>query len=173
MKIWLLLILVGLMSFGARAGMLTNAPAGIELPDQFERPQKLSFPNTNLTVLTLADRKGSQQIAGWVELVAEKFGSRVNVRGIADVSGVPRLLRGAVRSAFRKEQSYPVMMDWAGDVVKRFSPAADQATVLVIDGQGRILRRFVGPATPTQVDELCKLLEQLLPPATESKIAKP
>jgi len=174
MKIWILLILVGLGSFGARAGMLTNAPASIELPDQFEKLQKLSFPNTNLTVLTLADRKGSQQIAGWVEPVAKKFGSRVNVQAIADVSGVPRLLRGTVRSAFRKEQSYPVMMDWAGDVVKRFSPAADHATVLVIDGQGKILRRFVGPATPAEVAELCKLLEQLLAPTTESKlIAKP
>lgn len=174
MKIWILLILVGLGSFAARAGMLTNAPAHIELPDQFEKPHKLSFPNTNLTVLTLADRKGSQQIAGWVEPVAKKFGPRVSVQGIADVSGVPRLLRGTVRSAFRKEQSYPVMMDWSGDVVKKFLPAADHATVLVIDGKGKILRRFVGPATSAEVAELCNMLEQLLVPPTESKlIAKP
>jgi len=171
MKKWLLILLGCGLAFGVHAGVITNAPARIELPDQFEKPQKLFFPNTNLTVLTIADHKGSKQIAGWVEPVAKQFGSRVAVRGIADVSAVPRLLRGTVRAAFRKEQSYPVMMDWSGAVVKQFLPAADQANILVIDGQGRILRRFVGAAKPAEVQELCKLLDDLLSAAKEPKLA--
>jgi hypothetical protein len=63
------------------------------------------------------------------------------------------------------------MLDWTGDVAKKFSPAADQATVLVIDGQGKILRRFVGSATPAEVADLCNILEQLLSPTTESKLS--
>ena len=50
--------------------------------------------------------------------MAKQFGTRVDVLGIADVSAVPRLLPGTVRSAFRKEQTHPVMMDWSGEVVK-------------------------------------------------------
>ncbi|MEK7781867.1 MAG: hypothetical protein AAB370_10255, partial [Verrucomicrobiota bacterium] len=85
MKKCLLMAMSCLVALSIQAGTLTNAPACIELPDQFEKPQKLSFPKTNLTVLTIADRKGSEQIAAWVEPVAKKFGTRVDVRGIADV----------------------------------------------------------------------------------------
>lgn len=173
MKKLLLMAMSCLVALGVQAGTLTNAPASIELPDQFEQPQKLSFPNTNLTVLTIADRKGSEQIAGWVEPVAKRFGTRVDVRGIADVSAVPRLLRGTVRSAFRKEQTHPVMMDWSGAVVKKFAPTEDATTVLLIDGQGKILRRYVGVAKPAEVQELCKLIEQLLPPRETKVAAKP
>lgn len=174
MKIICLFGISCLVTLGVLAGPPTNAPARITLPDQFDVAQHLSFPNTNLTVLTIADRKGSEQIAGWVEPVAKKFGSRVVVRGIADVSAVPRLLRGTVKSAFRKKQTYPVMMDWSGEVVPKFAPTADVATVLVIDGQGRILRRFVGEAKSAEIQELCKLLEQQLAARNEAKvIAKP
>jgi hypothetical protein len=173
MKKCLLMALSCLVALSVQAGALTNAPACIELPDQFEKPQKLSFPKTNLTVLTIADRKGSEQIAGWVEPVAKKFGPRVDVRGIADVSAVPRLLRGTVRSAFRKEQSYPVMMDWSGVVVAKFSPKEDMTTVLLIDGSGKILRRYEGKAKATETQELCILIEQLLPPQETKVAAKP
>lgn len=170
MKRLFLMAMVCLIAFGIQAGTLTNAPACIELPDQFEKPQKLSFPNTNITLLTLADRKGSEQIAGWVEPVAKRYSQRVDVRGIADVSAVPRLLRGTVRSAFRKEQSYPVMMDWSGKEVAKFAPKENVATVLLIDGQGKILRRYEGVAKKAEVEELCKVIQEMLP-KQEAKVA--
>jgi hypothetical protein len=173
MKKWLLIAMSCLVVLGVQAGPLTNAPACIELPDQFEKPQKLSFPNTNLTVLTIADRKGSEQIAGWVEPVAQRFGTRVAVRGIADVSAVPRLLRGTVRSAFRKEQSYPVMLDWSGKEVAKFAPKENVTTVLLIDGQGKILRRYEGVAKKVEVEELCKLIQEMLPKQEIKVAAKP
>jgi hypothetical protein len=157
----------------AGAGGLTNAPARIELPDQFEQTQRLAFPNTNITVLTLADRKGSEQISGWVEPVAKRFGKRVDVQGIADVSAVPRLLRGTVRAAFRKEQSYPVMMDWSGKEVAKFAPKENVTTVLLIDGQGKILRRYEGAAKKPDVEELCKLIQEMLPKQEIKVAAKP
>ena len=38
----------------------TNAPACIELRDQFDSPQRLTFPATNLVVLTIADKTGAE-----------------------------------------------------------------------------------------------------------------
>ncbi len=173
MKKWWLIVMIWLVALGTEAGTLTNAPACIELPDQFDKPQKLSFPNTNLTVLTLADRKGSEQIAGWVEPVAKRFGTRVDVRGIADVSAVPRILRGTVRSAFRKEQTHPVMMDWSGKTVAKFTPKENVTTVLLIDGQGKILRCYEGVAKQAEVEELCKLIQEMLPKQELKVAAKP
>ncbi len=172
MKFLGITLLLGMVS-GVWAGNVTNAPACIELPDQFEQIQKLAFPNTNVTVLTLADRKGSEQIAGWVGPVAKRFGKRVDVRGIADVSAVPWLLRGSVRSGFRKDITHPVMMDWSGAEIKKFAPKADMTTVLLIDGSGKILRRYEGAATPAQLEELFGLIEKTLAAQKTQIRAKP
>ncbi|MGA3269252.1 MAG: hypothetical protein ABSE16_20850 [Verrucomicrobiota bacterium] len=40
----------------------TSAPSSIQLHDQFDAPQKLSFPATDVTLLTIADKKGSEHI---------------------------------------------------------------------------------------------------------------
>jgi hypothetical protein len=157
----------------AGAGGLTNAPARIELPDQFEQTQRLAFPNTNITVLTLADRKGSEQISGWVEPVAKRFGKRVDVQGIADVSAVPRLLRGTVRAGFRRDMPHPVMLDWSGTTIQKFAPKADVTTVLLIDGTGRILRQFEGAATAKQIEELIAMIEKMLAERGVKVAAKP
>lgn len=161
------IVVLGLVACGwllnVQATMPTNAPACIELLDQFEQPQKLSFPNTNITVLTIADRKGSEQVASWVGPVAQRFGKHVDVRGLADVSSVPRLLRGTVRASFQKNQPYPLMLDWTGSEAQKFAPKADVVTVLLIDGSGKIIRRYEGEAKQAQVQELCKLIESLLP----------
>lgn len=140
----------------------TNAPALIELRDQYDAPQKLSFPATNLTVLTIADKKGSAQIAGWVAPLKQRFGRQLGIRGLADVSTVPRPLRGMVRAKFQKLQAYPVMLDWSGAAVKRFTYVPGQASVLLLDGRGRILKRWSGEASPKAVQDLCAAIDRAL-----------
>ncbi len=148
------------------ASSVTNAPARIELKDQFEFPQKLSFPTTNLTVLTIADHKGSEQIAGWVAPVKERYGQQVAIHGIADMSAVPGWLRGVVRKKFQQRQSYPVMLDWSGDMVKAFGCVNECVNVFVLDERGRILKRFTGVAKSAALLELYAAIDQAL---TESK----
>lgn len=121
---------------------VTHAPACIELKDQFDSPQRLSFPTTNFTVLTIADHKGSEQIAGWVRPIKARYGAQVAIHGIADVAAVPGWLRSPVRRKFRQRQSYPVMLDWSGDTVKAFATAQDCVNVFVLDERGRILKRL-------------------------------
>lgn len=140
----------------------TNAPAVISLRDQFDAPQSLTFPATNIFLFTIADKEGSEQIAGWVAPVKERFGARVEICGIADVSAVPRSLRGLVRKKFRQAQSHPVMLDWAGDTVKAFGCVSEQVNVFVVDGEGRILKRVVGPANEAKLRDLFSVLDQTL-----------
>ena len=140
----------------------TNAPSSIELHDQFDAPQTLSFPATNVTLLTIADKKGSEQIAGCVAPLKQRFGKRIDIRGLADVSTVPRPLRGMIRMKFQKFQSYPVMMDWSGKAVKAFTYVPNEANVLVLDGQGQILKRISGEANPNAVQDLCAAIDRAL-----------
>jgi hypothetical protein len=140
----------------------TNAPSSIELHDQFDAPQTLSFPATNVTLLTIADKKGSEQVAGWVAPLKQRFGKRIDIRGLADVSAVPRLLRGMVRKKFQRLQTYPVMLDWSGAAVKAFTYVPDKANVLVLDGHGQILKRISGEANPKAVQDLCAAIDRAL-----------
>lgn len=78
----------------------TNAPGAIELHNQYNIPQKLSFPTTNVTVLTIADKKGSEQIGDWVAELKNRFAGRITLSGIAEVGGVPGLMQGMVRKNF-------------------------------------------------------------------------
>jgi hypothetical protein len=143
-------------------GVPTNAPATIALRDQFDAAQRISFPTTNVFLFTIADEKGSEQIAAWVAPVKERFHERVEICGIADVSAVPRPLRGLVRKQFRQAQAHPVMLDWTGDTVKAFGCASDQVNVFVVEGEGRILSRVVGPASEAKLHDLFSVLDETL-----------
>lgn len=150
---------------------VTNSPSVIELKDQFELLQKLSFPTTNLTVLTIAEHKGSEQVASWVAPLIERYGLRVAINGIADVSAVPGWLHGVVRRKFRQRQSYSVMLDWSGDTVRAFGSVEDCVNVFVLDERGRILQRFIGEAKPGSLAELYATIDQALT-KKENPVAK-
>lgn len=141
---------------------VTNAPASIELHDQFNAPQKLTFPATNITLLTIADRKGSGEISDWVIPVKQHFGTHIDIRGIADVSCVPQPLHRLVQSRFRACQSYPVMMDWTGSAIKAFGYAPGKAEILVLDRQGGVLYRARGKADERAIQDLFAVLEEAL-----------
>lgn len=145
-----------------RSIMGTNAPPSIELRDQFDAPQRLSFPRTNITLLTIADRKGSEQVAGWIAPLRHRFGTRIDIRGLADVSSVPRPLRGTIRTKFQKFQTYPVMMDWSGKAVKAFTYVPDKANLLVLDEHGHILKRISGEANPEGIEALSAVIDGAL-----------
>lgn len=150
----------------------TNAPALIELRDQFDVLQKLSFPTKRITLLTIADKKGLKQIDRWLEGVKQRCGAWIDIRGIADVSSVPGPLQGLVQKKFRKVQSHSVMMDWSGDVVKSFSYSPGAAHILVLDRGGQILQRMIGEANERAIQAICEVIERALA-AGETKFPSP
>lgn len=168
MKLALLIVLLaggaGMSLDAAENGpaMPTNAPARIGLRDQFDVPRTIAFPASNVTFLTIADKPGSQQIPGWVTAIKQRFGDRVGIEGIADVSSVPRPLRGMVRKGFQRDLAHPILLDWSGEVVKAFAFEPGQANLFVLDRDGKILKRAAGAATADGVAEICTALESAL-----------
>ena len=155
-------LIVARIVAGENISPLTNAPARIELRDQFDQMRTFVFPATNLTLLTIADKAGSEQIAAWVAPIKRRFGDAVAIEGIADVSAVPSPLRGLVRRKFQKAQPHSVMLDWSGDTIKAFAVLPDRANVFVLDHEGKILKRLTGKATDQTIEEVSAALEQAL-----------
>lgn len=176
----ILLAIVGLLtcreaSAGEYIGSATNAPACIELRDQFDSPHKLTFPTTNITLLTIADRKGSAQVDGWIDALKSRCDGRTAIRGLADVGGAPAFVQGRIRKGFQESRKYPVMLDWSGKVCAQFGYKKEEANILVLDRNGRIQARFTGVATDSAIAEVGSVLDKLLstlpakPPMSQSQ----
>jgi hypothetical protein len=147
----------------------TRAPSSTELRDQYNRPQRLDFPSTNVVVLTIADRKGSEQIQEWVAALHSRYAGRIDLRGIADVGSVPEWLRGRVRKKFQETLTYPVMLDWSGKTCPQFGFKPDVANILIIDRDGSIQARLSGSAQRSSIAEACSAINISL---TKSMVPK-
>ena len=146
-----------------------HAPASIDLRDQYDTPQSLTFPATNVVVLTIADKKGSEQIDGWVAAIKARYAGHIDLRGLADVAGVPGFMRGKVRKKFQGTRSYPVMMDWSGKTCAGLGYQAGVANLVVLSEDGAIRGRVTGPATPDTIAKLEAIVAAASRPASGSQ----
>ncbi len=157
-----LMLVFGSGSAGEAHLLATNVPACIELHDQYDAPQKLSFPTTNITVLTIADKKGSDQVDGWIAALKPRYSGRIDLRGLAEVSGVPGFLQGKIRKRFQETRTYPVMMDWSGKVCAQLGYQPELANILILGRDGSVVGRFAGAATETTLGDAFKMLDGAL-----------
>jgi len=135
---WLLVLLVGFMrgSIQPAAAADTNAPVAISLTDQWENPARLQAPLDRVTILTVADRAGAEQIDAWVAALKAEFGTNLQFFAVADVSAVPGPLRGVVRRRFARQYTRPVGLDWQGAVAGQFAVKPKVANLFVLDQAG-------------------------------------
>jgi hypothetical protein len=133
-----------------------------ELKDQYDTVCSMSFPKTNLTILTIADQKGSDQVQGWVKPLKERYNQRIDISGIADMGAVPALLRGLVQSKFKKTCTYPVMLDWSGLVAKSFGYEKNQVSLLVINRDGTVLKQWSGEMDDRSLESAFETIDRFM-----------
>lgn len=136
--------------------------ADFELRDQHGTSRTYCFPKAKVTVMTLADQKGSQQLEPWIAHVYRRFGKDIDIDGVADVSSVPRPLQGMVRFGFRAQLNYSVMLDWDGSVARAFDYRKNVANVYVINRNGVIIKRLGGAATRAGLLELTQAIDRAI-----------
>lgn len=159
-------LLVAALCFAAWAGEEAEpgpqVPRRLELNDQYDAKQVVSFPATNVIFLTIADRKGAGEIAGWIMALKARPEMPVDIRGLADVGGVPGFLRGRIRKQFQETILYPVMMDWSGKVCAQFRYVPDRANVYILDRNGSLVGHFSGRTNATSLKEAFVALDKAL-----------
>jgi hypothetical protein len=133
-----------------------------ELADQHNRVRRYRFPQTNLTVMAVADNKGSAQLEPWISQIYQRFGGSINIDGIADVSPVPGALQGAVRLMFRNKLAYSVMLDWDGSVVRQFHYKPGEANLYLLNRHGWIVDCLTGPVEQSKLTRLSQALDNEL-----------
>ena len=155
--------------FFVLALVATNATAetidkltDFELSDQHSAVRRYDFPRNKIIFMTVADNKGSKQLAPWIQPLRDRYGTRIDIDGIADVSMIPKPFHGMFRKAFVKELTYSVMLDWDGNMVKKFAYTPGIANVYVIGRDGQITKKLSGPATEQGIRELTKEIDAAL-----------
>jgi hypothetical protein len=161
--LWLLTTLLGALPCSTVAAA-TNAAASTPSPtnlcpqftlqDQFGSTHEFKFPRTKATVLTVADKRGSEDIKAWVHPLAVEFGDQIEIAGLADVSTVPGLLRSMVKSQFKKAITFPVMLDWDGGPTRSLNYIKGEANVYLIAPAGGVLHHYSGKVTPDKLNVL-------------------
>ena len=139
----------------------TAAPIEFTLSDQDGNERMVDYPRNKITVFVVADQKGSNEIAGWIAPLYARFGDRIEISGIAALPGIPPLFHGLFRREFKKRLTYPVMLDWSGDVARRFAYEKDRAQLLVIGKDGRVALRQSGAATERGLAEVFREIDRL------------
>jgi hypothetical protein len=132
------------------------------LQDQFGGTRACRFPSGTWQVITLADKKGSSDVLLWVNHLKGRYGDRLAIEGIADVTAVPAPLRGMVRDRFRKEFRHPVLLDWHGRAVRQLGPRKNQANVYFVGGNGQVLVSVAGTPNPESCARLFAAIDKAL-----------
>ncbi len=124
-----------------------------------------SFDKFRSPVITsngCSDRAGSEQLKTWIRSLYERYGSRIDIDGVAEVSTVPKPLHGVVHALFRKRLTHSVMLDWHGSVVKRLEYEPGAANIYVIDRRGTILKQITGPVNAVSEQELVRIIDRAI-----------
>jgi len=122
------------------------------LGDQFGRVHDAAEYRGRAMILVGAGRGGRADGTAWVEalrgLQADSGAAAVPVVAVADLRGVPRLLRRIVRGRFPDDRRSAVLLDWDGSLARRLGLQPDRCTIVVVGPDGRPDVR----TSPTVVD---------------------
>jgi hypothetical protein len=137
---------------------------GFVLNDQFGEQRGQVFPKERVSIFALADRKGSDQLEDWITPFYKRYERRVDICGMANLKGVPRLMRPLVRSLFRKKIDYPVMLDWSGETCEAFGYKEKAADIFIITTGGTVAHRVSGAAADEKLNACFLVVDALLKP---------
>lgn len=147
--------------------LLTGGIVGTKVPtfsieDQYEKRWAHTNYKGTITLYVLSDRDGYEYSENWTKPLRERFESRIEFVPVADVREVPGFLKGYIRSRFRDEFSYSVLMDWEGTLITALDMQEGFPTFVLTDQNGVIRFRIFGSGIESQVNRLAKKIDELL-----------
>jgi hypothetical protein len=162
--------------FGVVGQAADSTLIDFELNDQFENTSRDEDWRGDVVLLIGSDQKGSRFDAAWESAICRSISGLADMDSfrvvhVADVSGVPFFLRGAVRRRFPVNKSSPVLLDWKGRFATAYGFEKDKANILVFDRQARLKHQMAVEGISTQrLDEIVNLLLTLLDQTTQNGV---
>jgi hypothetical protein len=143
------LILITLSACGGKPTVTptpgTPAP-DFTLKDQYDHEFRLSqFRGENLLLLG-CDLEGVDESGEWFNLLNERYANTVKVFPLFDASSLPffarMFMKGKIKSGLRGSPDEPdvprILLDWGGDVSRKYGMPPQRCTLVLVDRAGRI-----------------------------------
>ena len=150
-----------------RSPAKAQSPVDFTLREQYDTSFTLSTQRGRMVLLLYSDRKGSQFV-GYFSRAARKWrverGDTAVLRivNIANLDGVPRLIRGSVKGNFKgTENGRPkssVLLDFDGKLAKLFPSKKDATSAWIISPDGVLLWSGGGTNVPSEHEALVAAL---------------
>ena len=159
---YLHIVLIWFIVLFFKTGISQHEPLmEFKLKDQFDQEYSHEDFTGQICILIGSDRKGSQynerwSIAIYDSLIMYGLQDSVKFLAIANLKGVPRLLRGFVKGKFPKKENQPILLDWKGSFADLYQFVPDKTNIILFDKSGKQVYRTAGQ----QLDFL--ILKELL-----------
>lgn len=131
------------------------------IADQHERTWKRSDFSTKPVLYVLCDRDAYDYVDNWTDELVPAYRTKIHFVPVADVRGVPGLMKGYVRGRFRDEFSYPILMDWEGELSRTLGLKKGYPTLVVTRADGTVTYQAWGKGSRNQVGRLKKKLDEV------------
>ena len=132
------------------------------LKDQYKTEHQQTFPRETVGIFALADRQGSDQLEDWITPLFKRYEEHVDIFGVANMKGLPKMLRPMLRGIFKKSIEYPVMMDWTGSVCESLNYQSGVTDIFVVDRNGAVVHRISGEATEEKMQVCYAVIDRLI-----------
>ncbi|MFN0067764.1 MAG: hypothetical protein ACKVYV_09030 [Limisphaerales bacterium] len=154
-----------MLALAVRAGAGEVQLASFQLKDQFGAEHRIEFPRARPLLLVVGDRRGSEEVGGWVPPLKERWAHGADIVGVADVSAVPGFLRGRVTEGIRRQTpAYPLLLDFGGGVTEALGCVPRAANVFLVTTNGTVSVSASGPVDGAKLALLAKGVDQVVPP---------
>ena len=150
-----------IFAFAATASAQNKVP-NFGLKDQNDRFTEINFPSDRPVVLIFGDRKGAGQIEGWSSRLYKRHKEEVYIFGVASLGGVPGFARGLVRRLIKRQNSFPVLLDWGGKVAGSLGYRKNEAMVVLVARNGTVLTKKHGAATDIELRSVSSEIDKQL-----------
>ena len=140
-----------------------------EIEDQLRDVHTDGDYRKGIFVLLGADRRGSAFTSEWASAIGESLATltgapELRMVGLAHMKGVPRLLRGLIRSTFPKRPESWILLDWEGVFEDAYGYEKKNTNILVFLDGVLIHRAFGRDVESVKVEEIRRALEGALTP---------
>lgn len=145
----------------AAAGKAVSVAAEFSLLDQYGKSYRITYPQEKVCVFVFADKWGCTQVEGWVRPIYERYKDTIIILGVAQLANVPSWLRPTILGIFKRSIKFSVMMDWTGDVSRKYGYPGGKAFVVIVDRAGVIRKRVKGKASKDVIKQCCAIITGL------------
>ena len=116
-----------------------------------------------LQVWVIGSRDSAKDSAAWGQAVEAGFKNQLDIVSIAEISGIPKLLRSWVRGKVAREHGRFILIDWEGTLRKHLSLEESFPHLIVWDAHGERCLQAHGAYSSEKWLHLKQKLEELSP----------